>query len=136
MQINIINNHNISLLEKFIKNKLSNNFRYFEKRNINIINNHYITIIGTINDIPIGYGHIDIDNNIYWLGICILEEYHGNGYGKYIMNYLINKFNESNVQELYLTVDKNNIVAIKLYEKYNFKIIKDYDYYYKMLLKK
>jgi ribosomal protein S18 acetylase RimI-like enzyme len=73
----------------------------------------------------IGYGHIDYENNKYWLGICILDKFCGNGYGKIIMNYLINYFDEniSNNEPLYLCVHTNNISALKLYEKFNFKIV-------------
>lgn len=137
--IKITSNKNIDILQEFLKNKLSDNFRYFNKRDISVIDNHLITLIGTVNNKPIAYGHIDYskEDNMYWLGICILDDYHGKGYGKQIMNELINKFKESIfISKLYLTVDKNNTVAIKLYEKYLFNIYDETETYYKMCLNK
>ena len=127
MNIIHINNENIYILEKFIKNINNKFFTYFSKRDISCINNHKLTIILKNESEEIGYGHIDYENNIHWLGICILDKFCGNGYGKLIMNYLINYFNEKisifNNESLYLCVHTNNIPALKLYEKYNFKII-------------
>ena len=80
------------------------------------------------NDVVFGYGHIDFDNN-YWLGICILNEYQGKGYGKLTMDYLLNHNNTRLCKSIYLTVDKENNIGLNLYKKYNFKIIKEYDTY-------
>ena len=63
-------------------------FRYFNSRSINIIKNHIVTIVGIVDELPIAYGHIDNEYNINWLGICVLKEFHGNGYGKKILNYV------------------------------------------------
>jgi len=130
MEIIEVNKNNISLLKNFTNNKLPNSFRYFNKRPINIIENHILTILLLNNNIPIGYGHIDFEDNKYWLGICILEEYQGKGNGKKIMDYLLNN---KKIDKIYLTVDKNNINAIKLYKKYNFNIIEEFDTYFLML---
>ena len=75
MEINIINNSNINLLQDFLKNKLSTNFRYFDKRNINVIFNHYVRIM--IKNKSIAYGQFDFDNDTYWLGIYIWKKYYG-----------------------------------------------------------
>ena len=130
MEIIEVNKNNISLLQNFTNNNLPNSFRYFNKRPINIIENHILTILLLNNNIPIGYGHIDFEDNKHWLGICILEEYQGKGNGKKIMDYLLNN---KKIDKIYLTVDKNNINAIKLYKKYNFNIIEEFDTYFLML---
>jgi ribosomal protein S18 acetylase RimI-like enzyme len=124
MNILEINQENIYYLEDFIKKPLSNNFRYFQKRDINCTKNHLVTLIGLINNEPIAYGHIDYsqEENKYWLGICVLNDYQGKGYGKQIMQELINKSETKKIIELYLSVDKNNN-AIYLYKKFDFKII-------------
>jgi len=134
MNILKIKNENIHHLEDFIKNQLPNHFRYFQKRDITCINNHLITLIGLINDKPIAYGHIDYskDENKNWLGICILDKYQGKGYGKAIMTELINLSNIVNVNELYLSVDKDNIKAIELYKKFGFKIYEEFTNHYVM----
>ena len=84
-------------------------------------------------NLPIGYAHIDFDDNKNWFGICILENYQGKGYGKKIMEYIFNHEKINNLNEIYLTVDKINIVAINLYLKFNFIIIDEKETYFMML---
>ena len=129
-----ITEQNTILLNNFIlNNKLPYTFRYFNKRNINVINNHLITIILLDKDLPVGYAHIDFDDNKYWFGICILEEYQGKGYGKKVMKYIFNNEKIKNIDKIYLTVDKINTIAIKLYTKLNFYNIDEKDSYFTML---
>jgi perosamine synthetase len=118
-----INKQNINLLEEFLKNKLQDTFRYFNKRNIDVINNHILTVLLKINKKIVGYGHIDNDNGKNWLGICLLEEYTKYGYGDKIINYMLGHKSVIESKPIYLSVDNNNYNAIKLYEKHNFKII-------------
>ena len=129
-----INNDNIYILQKFIDNDLPNTFRYFNKRDITCVKNHVLTIILLLDEIPIGYAHIDFDENKYWFGICILENYHSMGYGKNMMEYLFNHDKiKKNINVFHLTVDKSNIKAIELYKKFNFNIIKEYEYFFLMI---
>lgn len=128
-----INNNNKYLLEDFLKNELSGTFRYFNKRSIDVIQNHVITSVVLVGTIPIGYAHIDYDSGKYWFGICILENYQGKGYGKQIMEYIFNHDKVKKMSEIYLNVDKINIVAINLYVKFNFIIIDEKETYFMML---
>jgi ribosomal protein S18 acetylase RimI-like enzyme len=132
IKINIINFENIYLLENFILLNKSKYFRYYCNRNINVINNHLLTIILTKNNKIIGYGHLDKAIKI-WLGICVLEEYKSQGYGKMILNYLIDYSKNNKIEKIYLTVDKENIIAKNLYEKYNFMIDETTQKIYKMV---
>ena len=138
MEIVKITKDNLVYLTDFLKNKISDYFRYYTKRDTNVINNHLVTYIGTIQKKPMAYGHIDYskDENKYWLGICLLEEYQGNGYGKQMMNSLIDIFNSTNIDTLYLTVDKDNSKAISMYKKYLFTIIAEGGSNYMMCLNK
>jgi ribosomal protein S18 acetylase RimI-like enzyme len=122
MCITEITENNIFLLKDFLNNKLPNTFRYFNKRTIDVIVNHIITIIFLYNELPIGYAHIDYDGTKYWFGICILDKYQGNGYGNKMMEYIINHEKIKKINKIYLTVDKINNIAIKLYKKFNFYI--------------
>jgi len=124
---------NIKLLKKFIINIDSNFFRYYDKRNLECLKNHKYTILGIVNEIPIAYGHLDIENDNCWLGICVLKKYHSRGYGKIIINNLINYYN-LNLEKynLVLTVDEDNINAINFYKKYNFISIENKDCIIKM----
>lgn len=98
-------------------------FRYWKTRNVTVLSNHIYTTIKTDVDYNIiGYGHLDRDDGKVWLGICVMEQYQGKGYGKRIMEELLRNRNKN---DLYLTVDKDNLVAQKLYESFGFKKIKE-----------
>jgi ribosomal protein S18 acetylase RimI-like enzyme len=129
-----ITEKNTNLLYNFIlNNKLPNTFRYFNKRNIDVINNHLITLMLVNEELPVGYAHIDFYDNKYWFGICILEKYQGNGYGKKIIEYIFNNDKIISIDKIYLTVDKINNVAINLYTKFGFTVNEIFDTYYKMI---
>ncbi len=133
--IEITENNNY-LLNEFLNNNIPGTFRYFNKRSINVISNHLITLILIDDNLPVGYAHIDYDDNKYWFGICILENYQGKGYGKKLMEYIFNHEKIINIDNIYLTVDKINDIAINLYKKYNFYIIEEKDSYFKMCFSK
>lgn len=134
MNYNLIDNKNIYLLKEFIQNEKSENFRYYKNRNIEVIKNHILTLILT-NEIKniIGYGHLDSEENKIWLGICVCENYRGKGYGKKIMNYILGFAKNNNLEKIHLTVDKNNIIAKKLYEKKNFIVEKENENFFEMV---
>jgi ribosomal protein S18 acetylase RimI-like enzyme len=128
-----IKNENIFLLQDYISNNtFPNTFRYFNKRDISIIKNHIITILLSINDKIIGYAHIDQDDDKYWFGICIDNNYQGKGYGTKIMEYILNHEKIKNINKINLSVDKTNSNAISLYKKFNFIIINEYSTYFLM----
>ena len=133
--IEITENNNY-LLNEFLNNSIPGTFRYFNKRSINVISNHLITLILIDDNLPVGYAHIDYDDNKYWFGICILENYQGKGYGKKIMEYIFNHEKIKHIDKIYLTVDKINDIAISLYKKYNFYIVEERDSYFMMCLSK
>lgn len=128
-----INFNNINLLQNFLDNELPPTFRYFTKRNMDCIKNHLLTVILTYDNMSIGYAHIDYDDNKYWFGICILNNFQSKGFGKMLIEYILNHDAIKNINEIYLTVDKINEKAIKLYEKYNFNKIKEYETYFLMI---
>ena len=98
-------------------------FRYYEKRDFKIISNHLLTILLFFNNMPIAYGHLEKEDDKIWLGIMVSESEKGKGYGKVIMSYLISFCMENKFSNIFLTVDKNNLNAIYLYHKFDFKII-------------
>lgn len=107
----------LKLLEFFLnKNKNNTTFRYFQTRPLSIIQNHKLTCLYFIKKIPIGYGHLDLENNKVWLGILVDEDYRNMGFGKKIANHLIDSCKEN----IYLSVDKTNIHALTLYKKTGF----------------
>ena len=111
-------------LEKFISlcGTSLQTFRYFSKRPLSIIQNHLVTLLGyNENCEPIAYGHLDKDDDRVWLGICITENSRRNGYGNLMMTALIKEVNTFALKTVFLTVDKNNLSATSLYEKFGFK---------------
>lgn len=133
-----INEENLHLIEKFLININSPYFRYFNKRKISIVLTHIYTVILTSSEDEksdiIGYGHIEEENNIHWMGICITNNYTNKGYGSKILSHLIQEAKKCNINKLYLTVDKNNDIALNLYKKYNFQMIESNETFYKMYL--
>jgi GNAT superfamily N-acetyltransferase len=129
IEIDETNSHYITTL---LSNEIPSTFRYFNSRSIDIIKNHVLTIV-LLNDqqMPIGYAHIDHEYK-FWLGICILEGYHGMGLGSKIIEYIFNHNKIKALNEIYLTVDSVNTTAIKLYKKFNFDIIEERDNIYVM----
>ena len=130
MNIVEINKNNRFLINDFLNNNIPSTFRYFNKRTIDVVDNHIITILLLVNNLPIGYAHIDFEDNKHWFGICILDNYQGKGYGKKIMEYIFNHEKIKNIDNIYLTVDKINTIAIYLYIKFNFKIIEEKESYH------
>ena len=64
--------------------------------------------------------------NIFWLGIYVCNKEQSKGNGTIIMKYLLNYFNKNfENEQLYLTVHQNNVKALNLYKKFNFKIIEN-----------
>lgn len=116
-----------NLLTKFLDNAGSAllSFRYFNSRSFEVLNNHAYTILLLENGNPIGYGHLDLENEITWLGIAVAEGFQGKGLGKIILGDLINYSKKSEISIVKLSVDKDNTSAINLYKKYGFKIVKD-----------
>jgi GNAT superfamily N-acetyltransferase len=122
-----INKTNRQLVSDFcsIAGSSLRTFRYFDNRALDAIDKHVITYI-LLSDINIvGYGHLDLEDGIVWLGICIAEPYLGQGYGKEIMQALISHAIEENIEEINLSVDKLNIPAIMLYNKIGFEIYRN-----------
>ena len=117
-----INSENYNLVVDFIKNmgESKKTFRYFDNREISVLKNHVLTCVLNYKNRIIGYGHLDTENNKTWLGISIIDNFKGMGFGKILMNYLVINAKEKNLKQIYLTVDINNISAISLYKKFNF----------------
>jgi len=122
-----IDNNNIDLLQDFLK-KAGNSlitFRYFNKRDLNAISNHVVTYIILEDNEPVAYGHLDKENEIIWLGICVTERYRGRGYGDKMMDHLLSYADSAEIKIINLSVDRDNCGARKLYEKKGFMFCYD-----------
>ncbi len=118
-EISVKNNE---LLEEFIATmgNSSDSFRYFKTRPISVIENHICTVLLLLNDRPIGYGHLDKEGNDVWFGIAVAQDFVGQGKGKLIIQYLVDKADYLKLSDIKLSVDKSNEQAIKLYNSYGF----------------
>jgi perosamine synthetase len=120
-----INDNTIHLLNVFIPKVKSTHFRYFNKRTSDSIKSHIITLLfyNMITNEYFGYTHVDYDEttNKYWFGIYLHDTYRGNGHGATMLNYTLQHKNVKGT-EIHLSVDNDNIYALKLYEKYDFVI--------------
>ena len=54
--------------------------------------------------------------------MCVDEFYRGKGIGTYLLNYAKEIAKDNDCTDMYLTVNQENIGAIKTYEKFGFKI--------------
>ncbi|MGH4119890.1 GNAT family N-acetyltransferase [Clostridium sp.] len=74
-----------------------------------------------LDNIPIGYGQIIVEDNMAILvNFGILEKFRKGGYGKLFLNYLINIVIDNNFSSVSLKVDSNNESALKLYHAEGF----------------
>jgi|TARA_R110000737_G_scaffold352281_1_gene397618 ribosomal protein S18 acetylase RimI-like enzyme len=118
-----IDRNNVDKLECFVKTIGSSvdTFRYYSHRNpLEAIANHLVTFLLLDGD-SVGYGHLDEENGVVWLGICVKESCVGKGYGKSIMKELVNSYDG----KICLTVDSSNNAAIGLYKKFGFVVTKE-----------
>lgn len=60
------------------------------------------------------------------IGICVRDEYQGNGIGKSLLSKLIEEAKARGKSGLRLTVSKENEIALSLYRKAGFQIIGEY----------
>lgn len=119
---------NLNLLESFIEKNKSKSFRYYESRKFECIENHISTNLYYDGDVCVGYGHLDFEERV-WLGVMVDSDFKGKGYGSLILDDLLTK---SKV-DIYLTVDKDNLVAKNLYLKKNFEILEERENHFLMI---
>jgi GNAT superfamily N-acetyltransferase len=118
------------LVRNFIQKNESGtkHFRYFSKRTYDILFHHIYTCLYFYNNECIGYGHLDFENEKIWLGILVSDNFTGLGLGKYILSDLLSQTSE----DIFLSVDKDNTTAIRLYTKMGFNILYTTDNYHIM----
>ena len=116
----------VKLLQQFIDEAGTSlkSFRYFQNRPLEIIKNHLCSFLLLDEEEPVAYGHLDKEKETIWLGIAVSEKHIGIGLGVIMMNQLITFAKQNKVKEIKLSVDNDNISAIKLYEKLGFKLTK------------
>ena len=75
-----------------------------------------------LNNIAIGYGQIIFNRDMYTVvNFGILKEFRGYGFGKILLNELINAAKKMQINELFIRVEENNYSALKFYNWIGFK---------------
>ena len=115
-------------------NEGASSFRYYKNRPLTIISRHHVTILGFEHNVPMAYGHIETENNTNWLGVAVSDNSVGKGAGTKMMNELLEFCREQKINPIHLTVDHDNVSAIRLYEKFDFILETEHDSHYKFRL--
>ena len=69
-----------------------------------------------VNDVAIGYGQIIYNRDMYTVvNFGIIKEFRNYGFGKVLLNNLIQKAKNMNINELFIRVEETNYVELKLY---------------------
>lgn len=95
-------------------------FRYFKSRPFDIVRSHIIALALKVENELVGYGHIEVEGGISWLGIAVVDSRTGQGWGKLIMTELLDRSRTAGIEELHLMVDRVNEAAIHLYAAFGF----------------
>ena len=132
VKILTISHGNVGLLKSFVESldEEQKSFRYYENRSFDVLKNHLFTCLLTRMGKAVGYGHLDREDGVVWLGIVVKKEFQGRGMAKEIMEALITKAKELGLQEIRLSVDFENTRAIALYERYGFEVISKKENHY------
>jgi len=123
----IVTSPSVELITQFLQNAGDSlkSFRYFDRRPVQSINNHLVTMLLLNGTLPIGYGHLDVENGNVWLGIAVSGCYRGMGLGSRLMAELIDFADASGIEKINLSVDKDNKSAISLYQKFDFSFVRE-----------
>lgn len=100
------------MLEKFqsaaaIANQVEEGYQYYQVN---------------FKDIPVGYfSFIKKEDTLFLSKIYVLKNYRGKGVGKFMLQFVLQKAQELNLNSITLTVNKDNKNSIEAYEKMGFK---------------
>ena len=124
-----VSTNNFKLIGEFVTNlgRSRDTFRYFDKRDFNVFKNHIITYLYIKDNKPVGYGHLDKDDDTVWLGVAVLPGYYKMGIGNLIVQELLKVARKEQLNEVFLTVDNYNKKAIELYNKVGFKVVENFN---------
>lgn len=90
-----------------------------------MIDRHIATLVCFVGAVPVAYGHLDPEDNIAWLGLCVTHHLRGRGYGTLVLDALLDIATHQQLPCVRLSVDKNNDSAIRLYLRRHFAPVTD-----------
>jgi ribosomal protein S18 acetylase RimI-like enzyme len=123
LEIILLNKNNRSLINNFLEtaSQALHHFRYFNSRPLDVLDNHLATYLLQLDGQMVGYGHLDREGDIVWLGIAISDAHQGIGLGQLMMHLLIAVAKLNKLSSIQLAVDNDNVKAISLYQKFGFQ---------------
>jgi len=76
----------------------------------------YTAWVMTTDESVIGYGIVMLSpGEAHILNICIDPDYQGRGLGRYLLNYLVDRSNRTDIDMILLEVRRSNVIAQQLY---------------------
>ena len=123
IKLNPTDTNHLILLRLFVETMgdSSKHFRYFQKRPLTVISQHLVTLLCIDDDgTPVSYGHLDKEGEDVWLGICVRDDKTSKGLGKKMMAGLISSADALGIETIKLCVDRDNVLARRLYDKFCF----------------
>jgi ribosomal protein S18 acetylase RimI-like enzyme len=123
LEIILLNKNNRDLVNSFLDStqEALHHFRYFNSRSLDVLDNHLATYLLQLDGRMVGYGHLDQEGEIVWLGIAISDTHQGLGLGRLMMELLLTVAKLKKLPGIQLAVDNDNIKAIALYQKFGFQ---------------
>ena len=74
----------------------------------------------------------DQEYSVNLINLLISKQYQNKGYGSHLLKYTLNKIKEmNNIEVIVLNVNSKNKVAIRLYQKFGFRIVQQIENYYR-----
>lgn len=116
---------NTFLVERFVQRagRSLTTFRYFAKRPFSVVGCHLCTWVIEERGQIEAYGHLEREGETVWLGLAVSEQAQGKGLGREMMQRLMDSAHALGLQVIRLSVDNSNQPAIKLYEKFGFRLL-------------
>lgn len=127
IRIEEVTSKNLKDLERVIPLLKTQYFYFFDRVDIRqLVQEGFLCALLLYKDAElVGYAHLERKTNqkdIVTLGTALIPEERSKGLGCILMEELIKKAKENNIKKINLTVHRNNKPAIKLYEKFGFKV--------------
>ncbi|NQV76688.1 MAG: GNAT family N-acetyltransferase [Bacteroidetes bacterium] len=98
-------------------------FRYFANRSLEVVKTHKKTILLKDDEGTIAYGHLEVEGRRLWLGIAVVDDRVGQGWGKFMMQKLLSEAEVFDFDRVSLRVDNENLAAINLYKGLGFAVV-------------
>lgn len=74
----------------------------------------------------------DREDRVNLINLVISKQYQNKSYGSHLLKYTLNKIKEmNNIEVIVLNVNSKNKVAIRLYQKFGFRIVQKIENYYR-----